>query len=494
MASHPPPSSFTIPVLLLKTRSQPHDAYEEYFSTTPASARNPAQQEGEANTTTSPFVSYSFVPQFVPVLEHRPHVENLAVLKEALETETLSQRYGGMIFTSQRAVEAWTEVVKSVGREHGANYSVSQSYVEESIQLGSGIGVIEGDGTQQSSREQTDETAAKDGNTAAAEPLEPSPSTGAPFFPIYSVGPATSRALNTLVSESGPTSSPNGSNKSLSPFARLAPVVLGEHGTGAQLAQYILSHYNAQDERMIYTSRPTRDGVAADGERHNKQYFVEEKIEKIRSRTVGEHHDQDQNQNEQQHRQQNQENTRKKGLLFLVGEQRRDIIPKTLMDPENKLHPRQRISVDEVEVYSTDVMSSFQRDFEAMIRSSKLDKSPIVVVVVFSPQGSESMLRALGFIDESNTLTKEAIGRWENREKLTNLRRHGGGAQGDADALDQNTSNDQPQTYVIVTIGPTTRDYLKTKFDFDADVCAAKPSPEGVGEGVKAFLSSKGLI
>ncbi|KAJ4591491.1 uroporphyrinogen-III synthase [Exophiala dermatitidis] len=478
MAAHPPSSSLTIPVLLLKTRSQPHDAYEEYFATTPASARNTTQQE-EAIGATSPSSSYSFVPQFVPVLEHRPHVENLAVLKEALESETLSQRYGGMIFTSQRAVEAWTEVVKSVEREHISNHRVSQSYVGESIQLGSGIGVIEGDGIQQSSREQTEQTAAKDGNTAKC--AQSSPSAGPSSFPIYSVGPATSRALNTLVSECGLASSPSSSNKP-SPFARLAPVVLGEHGTGAQLGQYILSHYNARDEQSIYTTRPTRDGVAAVGERHNKQHSIEEKLEDIRSRTVHENQDQ----------QQNQENQRKKGLLFLVGEQRRDIIPKTLMDPENKLHPRQRISVDEVEVYSTDVMSSFQRDFEAMIRSSKLDKSPIVVVVVFSPQGSESMLRALGFIDESNRLTAAATGRWENRDRPANSRHHvGGAAQGDSDAVDQ---DDQPQTYVIVTIGPTTRDHLKTKFGFDADVCAAKPSPEGVGEGVKAFLSSKGLI
>ncbi|KAL2404885.1 hypothetical protein ABEF93_008103 [Exophiala dermatitidis] len=488
MAAHPPSSSLTIPVLLLKTRSQPHDAYEEYFATTPASARNTTQQE-EANGATSPSSSYSFVPQFVPVLEHRPHVENLAVLKEALESETLSQRYGGMIFTSQRAVEAWTEVVKSVEREHISNHRVSQSYVGESIQLGSGIGVIEGDGIQQSSREQTEQTAAKDGNTAKC--AQSSPSAGSSSFPIYSVGPATSRALNTLVSESGSISSPSSSNKA-SPFARLAPVVLGEHGTGAQLAQYILSHYNAQDEYRIYTTRPTRDGVAAVGERHNKQYSIEEKIEKIRSRTVHENHGQNHNQHQHQQQQQNQENQRKKGLLFLVGEQRRDIIPKTLMDPENKLHPGQRISVDEVEVYSTEVMSSFQRDFEAMIRSSKLDKSPIVVVVVFSPQGSESMLRALGFIDDSNRLTEAATGRWENRDRPANSRHHvGGAAQGDSDAVDQ---DDQPQTYVIVTIGPTTRDHLKTQFGFDADVCAAKPSPEGVGEGVKAFLSSKGLI
>ena len=85
----------TVPILLLKTRSQPHDAYEEYFSTFESCGR-------------------SFHPQFVPVLEHRPNAENLAVLDHLLEGGSLTGKYGGMIFTSQRAVEAWTDVVKRV--------------------------------------------------------------------------------------------------------------------------------------------------------------------------------------------------------------------------------------------------------------------------------------------------------------------------------------------------------------------------------------------
>lgn len=97
--SNPP----TIPVLLLKTRSQPHDAYEEYFSTSRTT-------EGED---ASPI---TFLPRFVPVLEHRPNSRNLAVLEESLRNATLGETYGGMIFTSQRAVEAWADVVKKVER------------------------------------------------------------------------------------------------------------------------------------------------------------------------------------------------------------------------------------------------------------------------------------------------------------------------------------------------------------------------------------------
>ena len=56
----------------------------------------------------------------------------------------------------------------------------------------------------------------------------------------------------------------------------------------------------------------------------------------------------------------------KKPLLFLVGEQRRDIIPKTLMEP----HPwpdELRVEVKELVVYETGVMSSFATDFTAHI-------------------------------------------------------------------------------------------------------------------------------
>lgn len=96
-----------IPILLLKTKSQPHDAYEEYFSSAIDNANQTSYDLGNANQT-------SYDPEFVPVLEHRPHAENLGVLEELLRKGTLRQKYGGMIFTSQRAVEGWAGVVKRV--------------------------------------------------------------------------------------------------------------------------------------------------------------------------------------------------------------------------------------------------------------------------------------------------------------------------------------------------------------------------------------------
>lgn len=267
------------------------------------------------------------------------------------------------------------------------------------------------------------------------------------IFPLYSVGPATSRALNTLVLESSHSSSQDSS----SPFSRLRPSVLGEHtGNGAVLAQYILSHYNGLLSRRLYTfyDAPRLPFTPLIGPPSGERVDRED------------------------------ERLQKKGLLFLVGEQRRDIIPKTLADKEGKLAPEERIAVDEVEVYVTGIMESFKDDFGTHINSFKHAGHKLVVVVVFSPQGCEAMLRSLGYIDEERRLTGLAKKRWQG--------------------LSQNVSDDkasvEPFNVVVATIGPTTRDHLKDQFGFEADVCATKPTPQGVGEGVLAFLRQKKLI
>jgi hypothetical protein len=83
-----------IPVLLLKTKSTPVDSYEEYFSNEP------------------------FTPTFVPVLEHRPNLQNLDLVRSLLLGGKFGRddnvKYGGMIFTSQRAVEGFAKVVDEV--------------------------------------------------------------------------------------------------------------------------------------------------------------------------------------------------------------------------------------------------------------------------------------------------------------------------------------------------------------------------------------------
>lgn len=196
-------------------------------------------------------------------------------------------------------------------------------------------------------------------------------------IPVYSVGPATTRALRAVPSEP-------------------ALQIFGEHtGNGDSLAHFILGHYAGW-----YSDRLEQNPA----------------------------------------------------LLFLVGDQRRDIIPKTLMDPQ--LPKDKQIEVEEVVVYGTGVMESFANDFERTLNENH--NRSIVWVVVFSPTGCDAMLRGLDLLNEVTGKAKPA---------------------------------NPDRTRFIATIGPTTRDYLKKTFDFEPDVCAEKPSPEGVLAGIQKFMA-----
>jgi len=197
-------------------------------------------------------------------------------------------------------------------------------------------------------------------------------------IPVYSVGPATTRALKAV--------------KQTPPLQ-----VFGEHtGNGEALAAYMLEHYGAW-----YAERDD-----------------------------------------------------KPALLFLVGEQRRDIIPKTLMDPA--LPRGRRIDVTELIVYGTGVMRSFPEDFAGVL--ARTAGSRVRWVVVFSPTGCDSMLQGLGWLDE------------EGKANDAGLRR-------------------DDKTYVA-TIGPTTRAFLETTFGFEPHVCAAKPTPEALWAGIAEYVKT----
>lgn len=210
-------------------------------------------------------------------------------------------------------------------------------------------------------------------------------------MPLYTVGPATARSLSSLRDKYLPTATIHGA----------------EAGNGEKLAQFILEHYNS-----LYPSPETQNqmGTRTDGAKQKP----------------------------------------KPGLLFLVGEQRRDIIPRTLM--AEWLSESQRVNVDEVVVYETGEMGSFERDFADAVR--RYSDAGVLWVVVFSPSGCESMLRVLGL--------------------------------GPFDA-GAGTGAGKRKVFVA-TIGPTTRDHLREKFGFEADVCAERPSPEGVGEGIRRAM------
>lgn len=221
-------------------------------------------------------------------------------------------------------------------------------------------------------------------------------------MPLYTVGPATARALSSLRDKYLPTATIHGA----------------EAGNGENLAWYIQQHYNS-----LYASPETQ---------RDQTDTRTEGVKGVKGRS-------------------------KPGLLFLVGEQRRDIIPKTLM--AESLGASERVHVDEVVVYETGEMGSFEGDFGDAVRRASDNDGGVLWVVVFSPSGCEGMLRVLG------------LGTFDTGTGI--------GTGGDAVGK---------RRVFVATIGPTTRDYLKEKFGFEADVCAERPSPEGVGEGIRRFM------
>lgn len=304
----------TVPILLLKTRSSPTDGYHEYFSNV----------EG-----------VRYIPEFVPVLEHHLKEDSLGELLDLIQsgafraeaTESPASRYGGIIFTSQRAVEAFTTVVENLKR-----------------------------------------------TSHSLDVLLPAD------LPLYVVGPVTARGLRALGLE--------------------CPVVGEDSGNGEILANFILEHYNKNAQAKASTEGTNLP------------------------------------------------------VLFLVGEQRRDVIPKTLQS--SSLEPSEKISVHELVVYETSEMKDFRSNF--LTTWSKCRPLPQSWVVVFSPTGCKAMLESLDMLDETSGKVKENI---------------------------------EVHRPLIATIGPTTRDFLVREFGCQPEVCARKPNPEGLGQGVTAFMQSK---
>lgn len=146
-------------------------------------------------------------------------------------------------------------------------------------------------------------------------------------------------------------------------------------------------------------------------------------------------------------------------LLFMVGEQRRDIIPNKLQS--NKLTPDRRITVIEKVVYGTKEREAFADSFSSVLKVRQLRPGDIWVVV-FSPQGCGAMLRVLGWVDSTG--------------------KHNGSGEG---SRFQTTGKVR-----IATIGPTTRDYLEKQYHFEPDVCADHPSPRGVHQGIVNYCRS----
>ncbi|MCJ1444852.1 MAG: hypothetical protein MMC23_005355 [Stictis urceolatum] len=327
--------------LLLKTRSAPTDAY-----------------------TLLP------TPTYIPVLTHTLLPSAPSTLRTLLSSPptsptSLHARYSGLILTSQRAVEALGAALTSLGDGGSGGVSDSPSGQEDGEASGKAHGKAHGqvDGDVKRSLAQWQ---------------------GA----IFVVGPATARAVRTLLSPWLPSAQISGENA----------------GNGGALAQLILESYHSHNPtpgQGSQDSRPQRSNLP---------------------------------------------------LLFLVGETRRDIIPRTLQDPTLPSH--ERVGVEEMVVYETRERDEFAGEFEAELQ--RTEGEGVRWVVVFSPTGCEAMLRVLGWSEDG--------GRFDEG-------RRGVG-----------------QRVYVASIGPTTREFLRERFGFEVDVCAEKPSPDGVRRGIEEFM------
>lgn len=258
-------------------------------------------------------------------------------------------------------------------------------------------------------------------------------------LPIYTVGPATSHSLTTIKATHLPNAEIHGSDT----------------GNGENLAKFILGHYND----IHNNNHRSRDHDCNENENENGN---------SNTTTAEQQQHQHQQGNEKEEQEQTPKPTKPKlPLLFLTGKQHRDVIPKTLMS--ESLPETERIPVHELVVYGTAVMGGFEECFREAVEGfleggvgvGAVDKNEVMWVVIFSPTGCDAVLRVLG------------LGL-------------GSGAGGASSSGGENN-----RRIHIATIGPTTRDHLRKKYGVEPDVCAEKPSYDGVGKGIEQFMESR---
>lgn len=143
-------------------------------------------------------------------------------------------------------------------------------------------------------------------------------------------------------------------------------------------------------------------------------------------------------------------------VLFLTGERRRDVVPRVLRDGG--------VEVEEVVVYGTQVDDGFEAEFGRVVRAT--EESGLRWVVVFSGQGAKEMLKGLGWLHDG---IKGESGKVKERDGC-------GGKDGS-----------RRRTFVA-SIGRTTANYLETELGFKVDVCAEKPTPDALKEGIDHFM------
>lgn len=258
-------------------------------------------------------------------------------------------------------------------------------------------------------------------------------------MPLFAVGPGTARVLekDVIGGEGG--------------WMRACWVEGGEDaGRGEKLVHTVVSRCHMEDE-----------GVQERGGGENEKGKEEKEVRK------------------------------KKKVLWLTGEKRREALRMGLEDAG--------IEVDCCVIYSTSLSPDFLRCFthilgkqqrqhqkqpineeqqEQHLPPERIDKKTsgddeeeeevveegVRWVVVFSTQGSREILMGLDLLDEKTGKVKRGFDEQEKRRTF------------------------------VASIGGTTAEHLEEEFGFKVDAVAESPSPEGVRAGIEGFMSRKGLL
>lgn len=141
-------------------------------------------------------------------------------------------------------------------------------------------------------------------------------------------------------------------------------------------------------------------------------------------------------------------------VLWLTGEKRREGLRAGLIE--------KGIDVEICVVYGTTLSLQFPAHFRQALLETEPEsgKAGVRWITVFSAQGGREILEGLKWLEEgSERVLKQQEGR----------------------------------TTYVASIGPTTRDYLEGEFGLRVDVCAERPSPEGLREEMERIMMEKGI-
>ncbi|MCJ1412097.1 hypothetical protein MMC19_006189 [Ptychographa xylographoides] len=503
-----PGHSFPIPVLLLKTRSTPTDAYFIHFS---SPTRYSTYQQPR-----------TYDPLFIPVLEHSfredAKKEVREILLRGLRPQAGGEKYGGIILTSQRAVEALERVLEDIARERDCVRAENEKV----------IGELQGQIGQQGT-----------GTDLKLGALQLPLTVSQLDVRLYTVGPATSRALESLRDR----------------FLPRCRIEGQDSGEGKKLAEYILARY------------PFPQSHSCDGSTSSPPPSDLQQTQPAPPSESSTPTDPSASTTPAPDPKPSSHPLPRPPLLFLIGAQHRDIIPITLTTSP---HP---IPVSEIIVYETTTKPTFQTNFEKAVQDvhggqreqenadgiesgqgsglshersraanregrssgewhgeengqsqpqgddgraegegesqsqSQSDgqrKRPMWVVV-FSPAGCTEMVKAL-------QARKRHEGRGENADGsvrrtgtvgeglqtlvtgIRDLMMRTGVASGSSSSAGADEAKREEREIFVATIGPTTRDYLLRTHGFVVDVCARKPTPEALAEGMEQFMRDKGIL